>query len=56
MGHGCPEPEARSWSHETHGGSRAALCHEAGADATGRMTAPELPQAGTREQGLREVW
>jgi malate synthase len=40
----------------THGDSGAALCHKAGADATGRMAAPELPRAGTRELGPRDMW
>jgi hypothetical protein len=41
-----PEPRGRSRCHGTHGGTRAAPSWEAGADATGRVMAPELPQAG----------
>jgi hypothetical protein len=47
----CPEIGGRSRSHDTRGGSGAALCQEAGAGATGRVPAPELARVETREPG-----
>jgi hypothetical protein len=47
----CREPGGGRWSHETHGGSGAALCQEAGVGATERVAAPELPRAGLRSWG-----
>jgi hypothetical protein len=38
-----PELGGESWSHGTYDGSRAVLSQEAGAGATGHVTAPELP-------------
>jgi hypothetical protein len=52
----CPEPGDESWSHGTHGGYGATLCQEAGAGATGRVAALELPRAGTQELGPRDTW
>jgi hypothetical protein len=52
----CPEPGGLSWSHGTRGGSRAALCQEAGAGTMGRVAAPKLPRAGTQELGPWDTW
>jgi hypothetical protein len=57
-----PEPGLRSWGHETRGGTRAILSQEAGAGATGGVSAClalrldlERVSGGTQSAGNRQL-